>query len=155
MTSHMFSILVVDDDTDILAMLGTALRRAGYQPTLVTSVGDALQAMATATFAAVLTDYGITNQMASQVIEYAQQHDPIPVIVLMTGHSRDFLAEQIGRLPITAFLLKPFSLNTLYSTLSQCLETNDGRMEAEHPNSETVVYCQPSAWSGVGIHCRR
>jgi DNA-binding NtrC family response regulator len=113
-------VLVVEDDPDISAMLGTALRRGGYLPTVVDSVPDALHALGTTTFAAVLTDYGVTSQTSRLVIEQAQRLEPTPVIVLMTGHSREILADQLVGLSITAFLPKPFSLATLYATLEQC-----------------------------------
>jgi DNA-binding NtrC family response regulator len=115
-----FPVLVVEDDPDISAMLGTALRRGGYLPTVVDSVPDALHALRTATFAAVLTDYGVTSQTGRLVIEAAQRLEPMPVIVLMTGHSREILADQLVGLAITAFLPKPFSLSMLYATLDEC-----------------------------------
>jgi DNA-binding NtrC family response regulator len=113
-------VLVVEDDPDISTMLETALRRGGYLPTVVAAVPDALHALSTTTFAAVLTDYGVTSQTGRLVIEQAQRLKPTPVIVLMTGHSREILAAQLVDLTITAFLPKPFSLATLYATLEQC-----------------------------------
>jgi CheY-like chemotaxis protein len=114
------SVLVVDDDPAVLAMLGTALRRAGYQPTLVGTVPAALLALATTDYVAVLTDYGITSQTGRLVIEQAQQLAPMPVIVLMSGHSREILADRLAGLPMTAFLPKPFDLTALYAILDQC-----------------------------------
>jgi len=37
-------------------MIGAALRRAGYQPTLVSTVADALATLATTAYAVVMTD---------------------------------------------------------------------------------------------------
>jgi DNA-binding response OmpR family regulator len=113
-------ILVVDDDPAVLAMLGTALRRAGYQPTLVGTVPAALLALATTVYAAVLTDYAVTSQTGSLVIAQARQLAPTPVIILMSGHSRESLADRLVGLPMTAFLPKPFDLTTLYALLDQC-----------------------------------
>ena len=112
-------VLVVDDDLAVLTMLGTALQRAGYQPTLVGTVPAALLALATADYVAVLTDYAVTSQTGRLVIEQAQQLVPTPVILLMSGHSREILADRLVGLPITAFLPKPFDITTLYTMLDQ------------------------------------
>ena len=113
-------VLILEDDPGIRAMLATALRRGGYLPTIVESVSDALSALATTTFAVILTDYGVTSQAARSVIEQAQQGKTTSVIALMTEHSRAILADQLIGLSITAFLSKPFSLTILYTTLDQC-----------------------------------
>jgi DNA-binding NtrC family response regulator len=93
----------------------------------------ALQALATTRFTVVLTDYGVTHQTASRVITRAHQLAPMPVIVLMTGHSRERLADHLATLPITAFLPKPFTLATLYATLDQCVAAHRA-----HPASPTA-----------------
>lgn len=120
MDSTRIPILVVEDDPDVLTMLGAALQRAGYAPTLVATVPAALDALATHPYAAVLTDYGVMSETGRLVMTYAQQLMPPPLIVVMTGHSRESLADQLINLPMTAFLPKPFSLTTLYAILAQC-----------------------------------
>jgi len=120
------SVLLVDDDRDILTMLGIAVQRAGYQPTLVTTTAAALQALATTRFAAVLLDYGVSAQAGHGVITQIQQCVPPPVLILMTGHSWESLADQLARVPLAGFLAKPFSIPTLYETLARSLHEAPG-----------------------------
>jgi len=133
MTDERPCILVVDDDPDVLMMLGIALRRVGYQPHLVATLDAALHVLATTPVAMILTDYGLRQHTARQVIEQAQHRTPAPIIVLMTGHSWEILADHLCTLPITAFLAKPFALDTLYQTLSRCLEMPQ---HTPHPMAE-------------------
>jgi DNA-binding NtrC family response regulator len=114
-------VLVIDDHRDMLTMLGIALQRAGYQPTLVTTTPAAIQALAITRFAAVLLDYSVSTQAGHAIITQIQQGVPPPVLILMTGHSWESLADQLAHVPLTAFLAKPFSIPTLYATLARSL----------------------------------
>jgi two-component system response regulator GlrR len=114
-------VLVVDDNRDVLTMLGIAMQRVGYAPTLVTTATAALQALTITRFAAVLLDYSVSTQAGHAIITQVQQVAPPPVLILMTGHSWESLADQLAHVPLTAFLAKPFSIPTLYATLARSL----------------------------------
>lgn len=106
-------LLVVEDDTDLLALISETLKEGGYNVTPATSLPDALRALENHLFQLVLTDlFREPNQ--SHPIQSIQpllaQAAPIPVGVMTAWQ----VAEDDPDLANLAFLLrKPFELDDL------------------------------------------
>src|SRR5215218_7988975 len=109
------TILVVDDDPTIRTLITRVLTRAGY---LVKEAEDGLSALdqiATARPALVLTDLMMPRMKGDAlVVEVMRRPDPIPCI-LMSAYDVD---SQLARVP---FLAKPFAIADLLVLISEAL----------------------------------
>jgi two-component system, OmpR family, response regulator len=114
------SILVVEDDPDIRAMLQLVLDRAGYDATLVASGQAALHALANDIYALLLTDLQLPDMSGADMLALAQQ-GPCPPAILMSGQSWESLEQAGWSLPIAGFLAKPFAITTLHELLGHVL----------------------------------
>lgn len=116
-------ILVVDDEEPIVRIAERALYRLGCEVTSFTSSTKALMAFQNAPYAfdAVLTDQtmpAITGlELARKILEIRPD---IPII-LTTGYSAAVNAEQAKEAGISAFLMKPLSLEDIAQALHQSL----------------------------------
>jgi len=116
-------ILIADDDPDIIDLLESYFRRAGYQVTAKVNGKDALQAAETEKFDLVLLDvmmpyidgYHVASEISSRLGSEA------PKILIMT--SRDVAAEKgIALLSgATDAVQKPFSLEELDAKIKALL----------------------------------
>ena len=114
-------ILVIDDDRDVLTMLGIALERFGYQPLLVTTARAARHLLITTPVIAILIDFGVSVEDSHALITHIQHGVTPPAVILMSGHSWEHLADQIVAVPIAAFLPKPFAILSVSAILAHCL----------------------------------
>ncbi len=117
-------ILIADDDPDIIDLLETYFKRAGFNVTAKVNGKDALQAAETEKFDLVLLDvmmpyidgYHVASEISSRLGSEA------PKIIIMT--SRDVASEKgIALLSgATDAVQKPFSLDELDAKVKAALE---------------------------------
>lgn len=116
------SLLIADDDPQILTALRIVLAPAGYQLICCSSPTDALQALQQQDFAAALIDLNYQQDTTSgqEGIRLLQQlkalDDNLPVIV-MTGFGTVELAVAAMKLGAADFIEKPWDNDRLLSVL--------------------------------------
>ena len=120
------TVLVIDDDGDILQMIKAMLDDAGYD---VISVGDArhgLSKLESRPVDLVITDIIMPEMEGIEFIMKLKENIPsMPIIAISGGgqlHSADFLsfAQKLGA---SAVLAKPFRREKLLATVSKLLST--------------------------------
>ena len=105
-----FTIMVVEDDTNINNLLKTALEKAGYQVLQVFSGTEAeLILQMRESIALVLLDLMLPGISGEEVLKHIRERGNLPVIVLT---ARDSLDEKIGMLTQGAddYITKPFEI---------------------------------------------
>ncbi len=117
------SILIVEDDADIRAMLVTMLEIAGYDSTPCGTAEAGLEALREATFDFVLTDYTLPNRTGGWLLRQAQSEgllDATPALIV-TAHPNppDVDGFQIVH--------KPFDLDDLVTHVRRRLDHGGGR----------------------------
>ena len=81
------SILVVDDDPSVLAMLGAVLENEGYQVMTAANAADARARLDERGFDMVLTDMRMETETAGfDVVRAARKMAEKPVIVILTAY---------------------------------------------------------------------
>lgn len=113
-------ILVVDDDTDLRALVAFALRQAGY---LVVEAGDGPSALATferETPALVVLDVNLPRMDGFEVCRRIRALGPTPVLLLTVRNTEEDLVRGLD-LGADDFLTKPFSPRTLLARLRALL----------------------------------
>jgi CheY-like chemotaxis protein len=117
-------ILVVDDDRGIRLLLVTYLRRQGFQLLEACNGREALTEMRAGNADVVLLDLMMPEVSGMDLLR-ERAADPslqwIPIIVVPANNRRQVMADVLD-MNVRAVLPKPFDLDTLLATVTQCLE---------------------------------
>jgi len=119
------TIMVIDDEANIVAMISQILTELGYHVISATSGRDALilSNQHAQTIDIVLTDIIMPELNGPDIVRMLRQKRPTLKALYMSGYANN-AAAQIGRLKHdTAFLQKPFSSETLTQCIRKVLDT--------------------------------
>lgn len=135
------SVLVADDNLDILKLLRLRLRLRGYDIVTAENGREALEMVHTRRPDAVVLDWVMPVMDGLELCqELRQNHETsgIPVIMLTARANEDEVAEAL-RNGATEYLTKPFDVDELDQVLkrllraSRCARTREWRWSAEVP----------------------
>ncbi len=115
------SVLLVDDEPDILELLELALRKMGLEVDKAVNVQEALTRLAARRYDLCLTDMRLPDGDGLQVVQYiAQRNQDVPVAVI-TAHGN--MENAVTALKAGAFdyLSKPVSLDQLRALVKSVL----------------------------------
>ena len=111
------TVLVVDDDPAMRALLRDWLERAGDHVLEEESGERLLVAARTARFDAVILDKELAGLGGLDVLPLLRRHREQAPVILVTAFGGPRVAEEALRLGAHAYLEKPFSLNALLRTV--------------------------------------
>ena len=124
-------ILLVDDEADILDLLGMFLTGNGYAVETFTSSSRALERLESSPggFDIVLTDLTMPDLTGLELAQRIQQLRQDLPVVLITGHRK--VLENCGSLPpaICEVLIKPFDLTFMAKCIAQHLPPKASQSE--------------------------
>jgi two-component system chemotaxis response regulator CheY len=109
------TVLLVDDDEDVLSMLSTFLRRNGYHVISSTNPLKALELAGREQVQLLITDLmmpHVDGISLTEKVHQLPQYRDLPVI-LITAHGTDGLSEAGMRRGVALTLTKPFELAKL------------------------------------------
>jgi len=119
--SKMASVLLVDDEADILELLEMALLKMGLSVEKACNVSEALQKLAAQPFDLCLTDMRMPDGDGLQVVQYISQNNlDIPVAVI-TAHGNMENAITVLKAGAFDYLAKPISLSQLRTLVKSAL----------------------------------
>src|SRR5574338_412581 len=116
-----YTVLVVDDDPDIVLALQDFLDHDGYRVSVAGTCADALLQARAHQYNAVLLDLGLPDGDGSSVLRTLQEQQPqLPVIILTAFTSTD---RTVGSLTQGAFayLTKPYNRDELRAVLARAV----------------------------------
>ena len=126
-SSGRFTVLLVEDDPGVLAMIGRMLDRRGYAALSARDGPEAIEIMEKADRIDVLvTDVVMPKGMDGQALaqDVRRRHEGVEV-VMISGYPREELVRE-GRIDEDALLLtKPFSLKELARTIGDLVGDTD------------------------------
>jgi two-component system KDP operon response regulator KdpE len=110
------SVLVIDDDAQILRALRTGLRARGYDVITAPNGESALDLLASRAPDLVILDLGLPGIDGREVIERVRSWSDVPVIVLSVRESH---REKVAALDVGAddYVTKPFSIEELLARM--------------------------------------
>jgi CheY-like chemotaxis protein len=133
---------LVDDEPQLLRILGFALEFEGYRVLSAENTDDALGLAQLEPIDAVITDYRMPGGSGITLLTDLATAGRLPVVrVLMTGVS-DFSKEKAISLGFTHILTKPFELPDLNRTLNEAF----GQLEASML-PEDRIQCSVASFS--------
>lgn len=113
-------ILVVDDDLELLSLIGYALRQAGYLVVEAADGQSALDAFERETPALVILDVNLPRLSGLEVCRKIRQESKVPIMMLTVKSAEE---DQVQALDLGAddYLTKPFSPRTLLARVRALL----------------------------------
>jgi PAS domain S-box-containing protein len=105
------SILVVDDEPEILEVLLEGLSSAGYKVTACSGGQDALVRLELVNYDLVLTDLGMPGVSGWDVVNAARSRRPDILVGLVTGWGETLDPEKVERNGVSLVVAKPFEVN--------------------------------------------
>lgn len=118
------TVLVVEDETSIRALVRLTLQRAGYNVLEAQDGDSALDLYATHSgpLHLLITDAIMPGMSGQQLGNSLQALQPHLKLLLMSGYTEDTLAQRGVRTPEMHFLPKPFTPDALLRTIRQVLD---------------------------------
>jgi len=131
------SILIADDEADVLGMCMRALSLEGYQVCGVCNGLEAVEMVQTRKFDLLLTDIRMPGLTGLQAFQSIRRYDPDIVGVAITGYGAVDTAIEALKLGMADFLLKPFSLDELSAAITRALRKQ--RLERENARLKALI----------------
>jgi CheY-like chemotaxis protein len=103
------SVLVVDDDEAVRAMLNSLLCQDNYEVETTKSVADALEAIEQTPFDVYVMDFKLPDGTGLDVAERIRSKGSRAPIILMSGDHPNVFKTRAETLKIYGYLQKPFS----------------------------------------------
>lgn len=113
------SILIVDDETATLEVMGKLIEREGFITTCVSSGAEALWKLEKQQFACMITDFHMLAMNGLELATQAQTIDPHMPIVLCTGDVSPFLRKDAAAAGIKAVFRKPVDFQDILKMLQE------------------------------------
>ena len=129
-------ILVLDDESRMVDIVGMVLRREGYEVETRTRPADALAALETDPFDLLLTDLQMPEFDGVEVLRRAKALQPELPIILITAHASVPTAIEAMRAGAFDYVEKPFDNTELKTLVARALEVNRLSRENRYLRSE-------------------
>jgi DNA-binding response OmpR family regulator len=122
-------VLLVEDEASVAEPLAQALRREGFEPTVVSTVADALESAVEDEFGFVLLDLTLPDGDGRDVCRALRRHSTVP-IVMLTARGTEF--DKIIGLELGAddYVVKPFSSAELIARMRAILRRTEEPADA-------------------------
>jgi len=120
-----YTILIVDDDEDILASMELAMRAEGA---LTLTAKDGTEAVSECTSGepdAVILDMMLPKRSGFLVLEEIQAIPNPPIVIMVTANEGKRHMAYATALGVQAYLIKPVGLDRLIDTVCCLLEKDD------------------------------
>jgi len=125
-TTNKSSILLVDDDRDLLQLIGMRLSAAGYTVHAATSGEEALARLPVVRPQLVLTDMRMEGMDGMALFERVHAMMPTLPVIILTAHGTIPDAIDATRRGVFGFLTKPFDGQDLLAQVDQALALGGG-----------------------------
>jgi len=125
-------VLVVDDDSDMLALLARWLKGAGFSVVTASSGREALARIGTVRPHCVLTDLYMEGMDGMALLSQIHAENPLMPVIMLSGQAGIPDAVKAMHLGISAFLTKPIDRDTLVTNINRAL-----RLSPEEPERRT------------------
>jgi YesN/AraC family two-component response regulator len=114
-------ILLVDDEPIILKGLSRELIAENYAVTAVSSGSDAINALRDTFYDLVITDLTMQGINGVDVVKAVKIIAPLTLLIVITGYSDSTSAREVTSIGVDDFLVKPFEIEELFSSIQACL----------------------------------
>jgi DNA-binding NtrC family response regulator len=125
------SILVVDDETNILSMVGICIQTLGVDVTLCAKPQEVLHLLQTKHFDIAFVDLKMAPMDGIEVLQEIKRYSPDTTVVIMTAHGSIESAVQAIKLGAYDYLQKPFNFEELKLFTEKVIEYHKLQREVQ------------------------
>lgn len=111
-------VLIVEDETDIRALMTFVLERSGYEVVCVTAVAEARAAISLYDFDAALVDLYLPDGRGDEVVGMLRDESPATWIVVTSAFTESSLVPRLATEAGDTFLPKPFNNAALIAAIA-------------------------------------
>jgi FixJ family two-component response regulator len=115
-------IAIVDDDDDIVDVLGEVLRQAGYAPDLYTSPRDASLAATSQEYDVVISDLAMPGISGIDLLSRIKDTFPLTQFIVITGYASVKSAAEAMHRGANSYLTKPLTSTQILAHLEKAIE---------------------------------
>ena len=115
------TVLVVDDDEDLLQLLTIRLGRAGYAVQTATGAAEALHSLGRTQPSAVISDLKMDDMDGMGLLDEIERRFPVLPVILLTAHGTIPDAVKATQNGAFAFLTKPINDEELIACLAEAM----------------------------------
>ena len=136
------TILIVDDEKDILEVLAISLTDLGYNVHTAENGEDALRIFREASPPIIMTDIRMPVMDGIELLQKVKQQSSDTEVIMVTGHGDIDVAIESLKYEATDFITKPISDEILETTLRRARERIDlkAKLRAYTGNLESIVH---------------
>jgi DNA-binding NtrC family response regulator len=133
------SVLIVDDASDFLELMGRHAAVMGFNPFKTNSVVNAIEILETTSIDLIITDMNMPEISGQQLVRYVSQHFPDLPVLVITGYPDIQDAVSVMKLGALEYLVKPFTFDELQQAVNKVLSSSPktSTNEEEAPISST------------------
>ncbi|NOY73020.1 MAG: response regulator [Gammaproteobacteria bacterium] len=121
MITNRATILIVDDDKDLLQLLSLRLKTANYDVTAVDSAEKAIDQLTISRPHLVITDLRMGGMNGIELLEVIQRDNPSLPVIILTAHGSIPDAISATHKGVFGFLTKPFDSKDLLSQVEKAV----------------------------------
>jgi DNA-binding NtrC family response regulator len=123
---HWHTVLVVDDDREVLAALRRVLDREPYDVVTTDRPGLALDWMSRKNISLAISDQLMPEMDGDRFLEEVWKHSPTTGRLLLTGHPERLNTIPASRRSLVKVMLKPWEDGDLRKTIRTLLREREG-----------------------------
>ncbi|MGA2225510.1 MAG: response regulator [Candidatus Micrarchaeaceae archaeon] len=113
----MARILIVDDDKDLLYLMGEYLESVGLEYDMAVSAEQARHRLKSFGYDMVVSDFNMPGESGLDLLRYVSSMYPETPFVLMTGCYDLRIKRESMRMGVHAYIQKPFYMNKFSQTI--------------------------------------
>lgn len=117
-----YRLLIVDDDTDLLSILGDIFREENYAVTLCSDGSEAIQRCQSSFFDLIITDIMLPGASGIDILREVKRNRPETMVILITGYASLETAINAMREGAYDYITKPFKLEQIKLVVKNALE---------------------------------
>jgi FixJ family two-component response regulator len=124
-------VAIVDDDDDIVDVLGEVLRRAGYRPDLYTNPRDASLAATSQEYDVIVSDLAMPGISGIDLLTQVKNTFPLTQFIVITGYASVKSAAEAMHKGANSYLTKPLTSTQILAHIEKAVEKRLLAMENE------------------------
>ncbi len=119
------TVVIIDDDRNILELTSLILARSGFQPYVTDRVHEGFEFISRYSPELVLLDYMMPDMDGLSALQQIKNRFPDTYVVMFTGRGNEEIAVELMKSGASEYILKPFNNRNLVERLENVLRIRE------------------------------